>query len=355
MGPLKTGVTTTVRRRLDFPDDCLKPVGMIKKLLITGVLLVPMGAVLANDTMAELPAGGLVFTKTGDVEMRSEDLQISEKSVDVLYHFYNHSMNPVTSLVAFPMPDINQSWGYSPIAIPSQDPENLLGFITTVNGKKVHAWIEQKAMVGEVDRSKLLRDLHIPLAPHLKVTWDAINRLKASQIKKLLAAGLVGDAGTDFGNGQRKEYAPNWRLKSAFYWEQTFPPQKETVIHHHYMPAVGGSSLTSQSVGKGKADHSYDKYGIDSSFVAAFNKRAPSKNGPPWSEYRIRYVLKTGANWAKPIGAFRLVVDKGAQENLVSFRGDRVKKISPTQFEMTKTNFTPTRDIDILILKPVKE
>jgi len=328
---------------------------MIKTLLIAGVLLMPMGAVFANDTMAEIPSGGLVFTNTDDVEMRSEELKISEKSVDVLYHFYNHSTNPVTSLVAFPMPDINQSWGYSPIAIPSHDPENLFGFTTAVNGKKVHARIEQKAMVGKVDRSKLLRELHIPLVPHLKVTWDAINRLTAPQIKQLLAAGLVEDAGSDFGNGQQKEYAPIWRLKSAYYWEQTFPPQKETVVHHRYTPAVGATTRSSSSIGKGKIDHSYDKYGIDSRFVAAFNKPKTLKDGTPWSEYRISYVLKTGANWAKPIGAFRLVVDKGAQENLVSFRGDRVKKISPTQFEMTKTNFTPTRDIHILILKPVKE
>ena len=81
-----------------------------------------MGAAFANDTMAVLPAGGLVFTKTGDVEMRSEELKISDKSGDVLYHFFNNSPTPVTSLVAFPMPDINQSWGYSPIAVPTQDP-----------------------------------------------------------------------------------------------------------------------------------------------------------------------------------------------------------------------------------------
>ena len=328
---------------------------MIKTLLIAGVLLVTLEAAFANDTMAAIPAGGLVFTKTGDVEMRSEELKISDKSVDVLYHFFNHSPTPVTSLVAFPMPDINQSWGYSPIAVPTQDPENLFGFVTTVNGKKVQARIEQKAMVGKVDRSKLLRDLHIPLAPHLKATWDAINRLTDTQIMQLRDAGLVEDAGTDFGNGQRKEYAPIWKLKSAYYWEQTFPPQKETVIQHRYTPAVGGTVRASPSIGKGKADHSYDKYDIDSSFVAAFNKPAILKDGTPWSEHRISYVLKTGANWAKPIGTFRLVIDKGAQENLVSFRGDGVKKISPTQFEITKTNFSPSRDINILILKPIKE
>jgi hypothetical protein len=42
-------------------------------------------------------------------------------------------------------------------------------------------------------------------------------------------------------------------------------------------------------------------------------------------------------------------VDKGAPENLLSFCMDGVKKISPTQFEVRKTNFEPAKDLDILI------
>jgi hypothetical protein len=35
---------------------------------------------------------------------------------------------------------------------------------------------------------------------------------------------------------------------------------------------------------------------------------------------------------------------------LISFCEDGVKKISPTQFEVRRMNFTPRRDLDILIL-----
>ena len=66
---------------------------------------------------------------------------------------------------------------------------------------------------------------------------------------------------------------------------------------------------------------------------------------------RIEYILRTGANWAGPIGDFRLVVDKGEADSLVSFCGEGVKRISPTRFEMRKTDFTPERDLSILILK----
>ena len=327
---------------------------MIKELLVSGALLLPMGIVLANDSMAEIAVGGLVFTKTTDVEMRSEELAISEESVDVLYHFYNNGTKPVTSLVAFPMPDIEYSNSQS--AVPTHDPENLFGFVTTVNGKPVTARIEQKAMVGNVDYTKLLRDLHIPLAPQLKVTDDTLKRLHPKQIKLLLKAGLV----CDMGSNSDHDYAPSWTLKSAYYWEQTFLPKVETIIHHHYKPAVGGSVEASSSIGDGNADPEYDKYGIDSNFVEAFKKGKLSSHAKangysrPWSENRIGYILKTGANWAKPIHTFHLVIDKGAPENLLSFRGEKVKKISSTKFEMITTNFTPTRDIEILILKPVK-
>jgi hypothetical protein len=45
------------------------------------------------------------------------------------------------------------------------------------------------------------------------------------------------------------------------------------------------------------------------------------------------------------------VVDKGKPQNLVSFCAESVKKISPTQFEMKKTNFEPKDDLNILIVE----
>ena len=45
------------------------------------------------------------------------------------------------------------------------------------------------------------------------------------------------------------------------------------------------------------------------------------------------------------------MVDKGSTENLVSFCMNGVTKIGPTRFEVVKTDFEPTRDLDILIVK----
>ena len=67
-------------------------------------------------------------------------------------------------------------------------------------------------------------------------------------------------------------------------------------------------------------------------------------------ERRISYVLKTGANWLGPIKDFKVVIDKGKPDRLVSFCLDNVKKISPTSFEIRMKDFTPDRDLKILLI-----
>ena len=66
----------------------------------------------------------------------------------------------------------------------------------------------------------------------------------------------------------------------------------------------------------------------------------------------MSYVLTTANNWATGIRDFRLVVDKGRADALVSFCGTNVRKISPTQFEMRATDFYPDRELEILIATP---
>jgi len=100
-----------------------------------------------------------------------------------------------------------------------------------------------------------------------------------------------------------------------------------------------------------------DRFCVDDSFLAGVRNRMKAENAeyPPFWESRVAYVLTTGGNWAKPIGRFRLVVDKGAAENLVSFCATGVRKISDTQFEVTRENWRPDRDLEILILNPTPQ
>jgi hypothetical protein len=94
-------------------------------------------------------------------------------------------------------------------------------------------------------------------------------------------------------------------------------------------------------------------YCIDSALIAGLELMA-RRNGQNAmiGEQRIGYVLTTGANWRAPIHNFRLVVDKGATENLISFCGSGIRKTAPTRFEMRHTDWRPERDLKLLILMP---
>ena len=74
--------------------------------------------------------------------------------------------------------------------------------------------------------------------------------------------------------------------------------------------------------------------------------------GSPFTEERISYILHTGANWARAISKFHLVIDKGSPDNLISFCGDGITNIASTLVDIQKSNFTPKSDLHILILKP---
>lgn len=312
----------------------------------------------ANDTTAELSTGGLLFVQNENVEMLAEDLSISTKQISVRYRFFNKSPEDVTVLVAFPLPEIRVEEQDQNLAIPSDDPVNPFGFATTVNGTPVKMQVEQRVTAAGIDRTQLLRSLGIPLAPQLPGTVEALDRLPPEKQEELLRLGLAEADEYDVGRGMEKHLEPRWGLHTTFFWEQTFPARSETLIEHHYEPSVGRSVQTSLG-SPGAARESWfaeykEKYCLDNAFLAAVERaRRESKSdyGAPFSEERIAYVLRTGANWSGSIGSFHLVVDKGDPSNLVSFCGEGVKKISDTKFEMSKTDYTPEGDLSVLILK----
>jgi hypothetical protein len=315
------------------------------------------GLSFANDSTAELGAGGLVLTRNEDIEMRSEDLYISAEQVRVNYIFFNKASRDVTAHVAFPMPDVTSS--DEPLSIPTEEPENLLDFSTVVNGTPVAAQLEQKAFVDGVDHTALLRSLGIPLAPHTGSAIKALGELPRAKWEELKKLNLV----------QLEEYVeegaskacpiPRWTVKTTWFWQQTFPANSELRVQHKYKPATGDSAVTTLGDPSLEAEpwiiEYKQKFCIDRDFLNTIKRaRATSKMdyGSPFSEQRISYILKTGANWAGPIADFRLVVDKGDPKNIVSFCGKGVKKISPTQFEVRYKNYTPQKDLHLLILRP---
>ena len=88
--------------------------------------------------------------------MRSEDLIISLDEVRVRYEFDNMSDHDVTTLVAFPMPDLKGDSDYN-VSVPVEDAENFLAFETTVDGKPVETKVEQRASALGVDQTARLK------------------------------------------------------------------------------------------------------------------------------------------------------------------------------------------------------
>lgn len=293
----------------------------------------------ANDSTAELAAGGLVLTKSAAIEMRAEDLFISARQVRVRYRFANTSPRDVTVTVAFPMPDITTEGVNDMLSIPTQDPVNILGFATRVDGKPVVAQVEQKAIKRGVDESAYLRSLGVPLAPHLASTNEALDRLPQATRDALVAKGLaVVDEYGDSETTMKNHWEATWTLKTTYFWRQTFPAGREIVVEHSYSPSVGESAGTEWGSAYFAKQPEYAArrahYCVDDDFLASVKKATrPADAEAPFTEQRIEYILSSGANWKAPIGTFRMVVDKGAPANLVSFCAKGVKKISPTEFE----------------------
>lgn len=317
------------------------------------------GSAAANDTMATLGTGGLVFIQTGTVKMLSEDLYVSPSEVRVKYEFRNEGEADETTLVAFPLPDITGSPDFM-VSIPTEDPQNIFGFQTLLNGEPVQAKLHQYAFAQNIEYTDLLNELGVPLTPFGAETMAAIAALSEEQKADLFHRALIVPLEFDAGQGWEKEYYPNWTLKSTYSWEAIFPVGETVTVEHSYKPSVGGTvAVTFLS----EPYENYDpatvykkKYCTDESFIQSVEKTLPNpeeRYGAPFSESWISYVWSTGANWSGPIGSFHLTIDKGSPDNLVSFCWDgEVKKTSPTTFEMEAQDWWPPwdRELEILIL-----
>lgn len=327
---------------------------------VTSALAVSLfagGPSLANDSTANYAAGGLVLGKTDAIEMRSEDLFVSQERIEVTYAFLNTSKKDVTTTVAFPMPDIRVDPFMGDYSLPGENPSDPFAFKTIVDGKPVAMKLEQKVFSRGEDVTATMKRLKLPFPPQTEKARAMLDALPDDAKAELVAAEIAVEEQYDEGKGMEKHLSPNWTWKATYHWTQTFPAGKPVKIEHRYTPSVGGSVGT--SLGMNIPDDTYaaeqiKTYCVDDNLMKTLVKRTKGvgEGQIAFSEARVDYILVTGANWAKPIGDFRLVVDKGSAKNLVSFCAEGVKKIAPTQFEVRKTNFTPKEDLHVLILIP---
>jgi hypothetical protein len=341
---------------IDPLEDTIMRTALLRKAGIVAALVLGTQAMVANDTSAVLSTGGLEFIVNKDIEMLSEELFISMDEIRVVYEFRNNSDTDESVLVAFPMPDIVPDH-FSPVAFPTGPDDNLFEFETTFDGQPVTAELHEYVYAAGVDRTALVESLGLPLVPITEAARDATDALDDKAHGELLRLGMLMETSFDSGGGWEDHYWPLWTYRATYTWDALFPAGETVTVEHRYRPSVGGS------VGIAFLSEPYDtydpaadyrqRYCTDEPFLSAVAATFPE--GEPWNapfqERWISYILTTGGNWGGPIGRFRLVIDKGSPENLLSFCGTNVRRIDDTTFEMVEEDFWPARDLEILILE----
>ena len=313
--------------------------------IMAGVVISAAGPAAGNDSTAQLGAGGLQLVRNEEVALLAEDLYVSATEVRVAYRFRNRTDEPVTYLVAFPLPVIDAVVPEAVnVMLPDDSADDFIDFQVSVDGEPINPELEARVTAMGVDRTDLIESYGLPLVPIGERVYRVLDKAPEDETAELSRLGLVY---VDPYNVQAA-----WKLEMTYYWEQTFPPGTDVIVEHRYKPVTGygffGDWVFSDPIYR-------EKYCIDEAFEAAARRKLAAvadSNNPYMDERRVSYILTTANNWATPIEDFRLVVDKGSPDALVSFCGTNVKKISPTQFEMRAKDFQPQQELEILIAVP---
>jgi hypothetical protein len=327
--------------------------------LVGAVLLLACGTALpalASESATELAIGGLTFTPSADLSIEAEDLTITPEFVTVKYRLLNASANPVTVTMSFPLPEIDLGDADANYAFPANDPVNFVAFQTKVDGKPVKFDVQQRAYLASKDVTAAVRAAGLALLP-IGQQSTAIAGLVPPTRDKLINDGLLVQAGANE-NGE-PIYHGTWVVKTSASRKQVFPPGKPVAIEHRYRTSLGISldSVLRRSVRQQKAmepevQRYTAAYCVQDELLKGVDKLAGAAdpNTAKVQERRMTYQLVGGAEPPMMIKDFRLVIDKGRADRLVSFCGENVKKISPTAFELRAKDFTPAQDIKVLLV-----
>lgn len=302
----------------------------------------------ANDSTAAIGIGGLTLTRSEAIRLDQEELFLSREQVRVNYVFTNTTDRDIETLVAFPLPDIV----HSPIdRVPDYGRE--LNFRTLVDGQPARLELVQRASFRGRDITARLQGLGLPLVGLGDAFAAAVNRLTPAARAPLLREELLIDGGTD---GKTQLWDALWTTHTTVTRRQLFPASRSLRVEHSYVPFAGGrvgGGLNPDQRRTPEFREQRQRQCIDDAFLAGFDRRRaamPRGDDPGYSEVWLQYVLRSGANWAGPIRDFRLVVDKGNPRSLISFCGTGVRRLDDRRFEVRYQNFTPDRDLDILIV-----
>jgi Domain of unknown function (DUF4424) len=332
---------------------------------------------LANDGFGGLSATGLTFDQTDAVAMEEERLLISIDKVAVDYVFRNTTDKDVTGEVIFPLPPVAVWSTYESMMNLPEDlgTEDLVGFTATVDGQAVQVKIDRIAVMADSydeanppskqydnpgrDVTADLARFGIPLTLDLQQVRDLLLSLPQDKRNELTQLGLVeyyaGDAAQDI----PEEVWGGWSIVTRYHWTQTFPAGATVKVSHSYTNRPPGGLFYWSDPPEEYQAYLKDQYCIDAGTSKAIVKALKNPQGTEFGDYgtswNISYVLRTANSWAGPIGKFSLTLDKGDAKNVISLCAEGVMKTGPTTFVVEKTDYTPERDLEVLVVQPMAQ
>ena len=346
------------------------------RLTLFPVLLL-VGPALANDGFGGLSATGLTFGQTDAVAMEEERLFIGIDTIAVDYVFRNTTDADVTGEVIFPLPPIAVWSGYEAMMNLPEDltRPDVVGFTATVDGQPVAVTIDRIAVVEDGfdeanppskqydnpgrDVTADLERLGIPLTLDFATVRDRLLGFPEDKRNEVAALGLAEYYPGDAAQNVPPDVWGAWSIVTRYHWTQTFPAGKRVQVSHSYTNRPPGGLFYWTDPPEDYQTDLVDQYCIDSGTSKAIARAHKNPAGDDAGNYgtawNIAYVLRTENSWAGPIGSFTLTLDKGAPENVISLCADGVKKIGPTTFEVNKSDYTPDRDLEVLIVQPMRQ
>ena len=330
---------------------------------VTGaILLLWSGFAVAAESTLPLAISGLVVSPSAGatIQFDSADIQIDPSNVNAKYKITNPGISPVPVTLGIQVSDLDFSDPDSSYAIPAADPLNFIGLTVKIDGKQSSFAFSQSALLEGRDITGVLRANKLALVPIGTFQNDILAMLPDSR-QKLQDNRVIVENGADAqGN---PVFSPTWTLRTSATRRITLAPGQTISVDLRYRTSVGFSLDTPlrQPLRNDKAlaalvqMHKTD-YCVDDGFLSGLDKiliqpaaPAAEANTAKLRERSISFVMQP-KTLQGPYKDFRLVVDKGRVDRVVSFCLNNLKRISPTAFEMRVPDYQPEGELKVLLI-----
>ncbi|MBN9243908.1 MAG: DUF4424 family protein [Mesorhizobium sp.] len=280
-----------------------------------------------------IAVAGPAFHLPSGVSVERQDVSISIYSVKLTYVFKSATQQTVHFTFAMPEMPVDAAEDLAALDTDSEAaglaadtrPANYMSLSVSVNGQPLTPGGHGRALLDGKDVTRQLLDAGVPLLSGFDGPGDPIwRRLPPEKQEKLRASGLMS------------EDTAVWTYQADFAWDATLEPG-ETRVEVGYAPlAHYWSDINLDSFPEMETDGSATRaYCIDAAIRRAF------LSGKHQYELYTVTHLTPQDGWHGPARHYRLEVEKRHPTDLVAFCPQEAKKISPTRFEWTATDYTP--------------